>query len=99
MIIFVGTFFRGASFAWLNNCEDQLKKLFQVDTCRAFISSMEEQFIDMEEEKENLREDDTTSVQGRYTRLHRKDGGLKLPTMHIWNCMARGFKQWPQRKN
>jgi hypothetical protein len=54
-IIFVGTLLREKALAWYNNREDQLKKHFQVDTWRAFISSMEERFIDTEEEKENLR--------------------------------------------
>jgi hypothetical protein len=54
-IIFVGTLLREKALAWYNNRENQLKKLFQVDTWQAFISSMEEQFIDTEEEKENLR--------------------------------------------
>jgi hypothetical protein len=40
--IFVGTLHREKALAWYINCEDQLKKLFHVDTWRAFIISIGE---------------------------------------------------------
>jgi hypothetical protein len=52
--IIVGTLLWQKALAWYNNCEDQLIKLFQVDTWQAFISWMQEQFINPEEEMENL---------------------------------------------
>jgi hypothetical protein len=42
--------------AWYNIHDNLLKKHFQLDIWRALISSMEERFINMEEEKENLWE-------------------------------------------
>ena len=44
-------------------------------------------------------EDERVAVQDRYTGLHHTDGGLKLPTLLIWNWMGRSSAQWPRRRH
>jgi hypothetical protein len=40
-----------------------------------------------------------TEVQGKYTGLHHKDGGLKLPTMLVRHRMARSSTQQTQQRD
>jgi hypothetical protein len=82
-IIFVGSILREMALAWYNNREDQMKKHFQVDTWAAFVSSIEERFIDTEEEMENLRKMKDLQYKGDF-----QDYIVRMEALNYQVCLS-----------
>jgi hypothetical protein len=53
-IRWVGGILEDKALAWYDNCEEDMKKFFQVDNWKSFTTMREERFVDKQEEEQSL---------------------------------------------
>jgi hypothetical protein len=82
-IIWVGGLLEDKALAWYDNREEDMKKFFQVDNWKSFTSTMEERFVDKQEEEKSLRRMNDLKYTGDI-----EDYLTKMETLNFRVCLS-----------